>query len=367
MVSFGIGQAGFNNQLQCGTVNFFDGWVVNLDRQNPIKTVAFFVDNTQIGSIDVKRERPDIAKAYKELLPGFYGVCDIAEIYIHKTLMVYAIAKDGTSFFMQEYKLTGTLSQEEKDFRVNNALPDDVLMHLVVHSTNPRDFLKYGKIGVEMIKSTLIENGVDLLSMKNILDFGVGCGRVMRWWQEYSSTIKFWGCDINPVLVNWCIKNLDFGDFSVNALQPPSVYNSSQFDLIYLFSVFTHLTSETQKKWLKEFSRILVPGGILLVSVHGDLLAKNLHPDFLETYKQNGYCVLTKNAEGGNLCATYQSREFCEELFSENFEILNHYANVFETCGNQDLYFLKKKEIPFLVRLAHRLRSFGFGKSVKSA
>jgi len=373
MIYFGIDHAGFNNVLQCGTVNFFDGWVVNSKKNNPIKTVNFFIDDAQVGSIPIKMERPDLKKRFSESLgyprlSGFYGICDIPETYLNKTLILYAIAKDGQSYFMQKYELADILSLEEKDFRINNALPDDILMHLVVHNVNPKSFLEEGKAGVETIKSILVQNDIDLLSMKNILDFGVGCGRVFRWWQEYSNNINFWGCDINPDLVNWCINNLDFGYFSINSLlpphpvyskivrvvrkflkvltifefTPPSIYDSSQFDLVYLFSVFSHLTIETQKKWLSEFSRILIPGGILLVSVHGDFHAKNLPGDIEEIYRKNGYYVLTKNAEGENLCASYQSREFCEKLFSEDFKILDYYPGVFRTCGYQDLYCLRK-------------------------
>jgi len=342
MIQFGIDNAGFNNLLQCGTINFFDGWVVNSDKKNPIKYIKFIVENIQIGNIAVKRERPDLEKTFKNSLLGFYGYCDIPESCLNKALLVYAVAEDGSSYFMESYKLTSKLSQEEKDFRLNNLLPNDLLMYLVVHSIDPKSFLEEGKAGVEMIKSVLDENGIDLMSMKNILDFGVGCGRVFRWWQEYSSILTFWGCDINPDLINWCRNNLTFGNFSINSLQPPAIYNNSQFDLIYLFSVFTHLTKETQEKWLDEFSRILNPGGILLVSVHGDFHAKYLPKECIEEYEKNGFYVMTKNAEGENLCASYQNENFCEKLFSKYFKILNYYPGVFKTCGYQDLYFLKK-------------------------
>jgi len=343
MIHFGIDTAGFDNILRCGTINFFDGWVANSDRNNPIVTLDFYIEGEHVGSIPVKRERPDLEKAFHRSLLGFYGCCDIPESCLNKNLLVYATAENGTSFFMQDYELKEILSQEQKDFRNNNLLPDDLLMHLVVHSVNPQAFLDEGKAGVEIIKSVLSENGIDLLSMKNILDFGVGCGRVLRWWQEYSRLISFSGCDINPELINWCKDHLNFGSFWVNPLLPPTIYKESQFDLIYLFSVFTHLTKETQQKWLDEFSRILVPGGILLVSVHGDFHAKNLPKEVANIYKKDGYYVMTRNAEGENLCASYQNRAFCEKLFSKHFHVLNYYPGVFRTCGYQDLYFLKVK------------------------
>jgi len=344
MIHFGIDNAGFDNKLICATVNFFDGWVFNPDITNPIIKVCFFVDDSQIGFIPVKTERPDLVKAFHETLLGFHGICDIPETCLNKTLMVYAVAQDGSAFFMQQYELADKLSQEEKDFRINNALPDDILMHLVVHSVDPKSFLEEGNAAAELIKSILGQNGIDLLSIKNILDFGVGCGRVIRWWQEYSKIISFWGCDINPDLIAWCANNLEFGNYSVNNLQPPTIYNDAQFDLVYLFSVFTHLTIETQKKWLDEFSRILIPGGMALISVHGDFHAKYLPEESYQVYKEKGYYVLTKNAEGENLCASYENREFCENLFSKNFRILNYSPGALKSCGNQDLYVLRNKQ-----------------------
>ncbi len=343
MIHFSVDTAGFDNMLKCGTINFFDGWVASTDPHNPVKSVRFSVDNVQIGQIPVKRERPDLARAFNNPYLGFYGTCDIPESAVNKTLELYAISEDGSTYLMRSYPLKNILSQEEKDFRANNLLPSDLLRHLVVHSINPQAFLEEGKAGVEIIKSILAENNLDLLSMKNILDFGAGCGRVFRWWQEYSSAINFWACDVNADVIAWCRENLAFGSFTVNNLLPPTVYTDAQFDLIYLFSVFTHLASETQVKWLDEFARISRPGGVLMVSVHGDYHANFLPKDCLKTYKKQGYYVMSKNAEGENICTSYQNRKYSEHLFSKQFKVLKYYAGVFKTCGNQDLYLLKKK------------------------
>jgi len=343
MIHFGIDTAGFDNVLRCGTINFFDGWVANSDRNNPVTTVDFYVEGRHIGSIPVKRERPDMEKYFKRSLLGFYGCCDIPVDCLNKLLLVYAIAKDGSAIFMRQFELINTILEEDEIFRINNTLPSDLLMHLVVHSINPQTFIEEGKAGVETIKLVLAENGFDHLGMRNILDFGVGCGRVIRWWQAESQTTDYWGCDINADLIKWCNENLKFGNYWVNPLLPPTKYSSSFFDLIYAFSVFTHLTKETQKKWLREFARILKPDGLLMVSVHGDLHAQNLPDEVKGIYKKNGFYVMTKNAEGENLCASYQSRAFCEELFSKEFNIIHHYEGIFKTCGFQDLYLLQLK------------------------
>ena len=43
---------------------------------------------------------------------------------------------------------------------------------------------------------------------------------------------------------------------------PPASYTGASFDLIYAYSVFSHLSEEAHLRWFEEFARILKPGGI---------------------------------------------------------------------------------------------------------
>jgi SAM-dependent methyltransferase len=47
---------------------------------------------------------------------------------------------------------------------------------------------------------------------------------------------------------------------------PPTSYPDQMFDLIYSYSVFSHLSEEAHLAWLKEFKRIMKPGGLLIVT-----------------------------------------------------------------------------------------------------
>lgn len=46
--------------------------------------------------------------------------------------------------------------------------------------------------------------------------------------------------------------------------------------MVYGFSVFTHLDERMQDMWLLELRRVLNPGGILLLTVHGERAANAL-------------------------------------------------------------------------------------------
>jgi len=47
---------------------------------------------------------------------------------------------------------------------------------------------------------------------------------------------------------------------------PPVEFPAGFFDIIYAYSVFSHLNEDTHLKWIEEFSRILKAGGLLLVT-----------------------------------------------------------------------------------------------------
>jgi SAM-dependent methyltransferase len=343
-ISGGVDVAGFEDRLICGTINLFDGWAANDNQDNPVTTIRFSVDSNELGILPIQKDRPDLEKYYKRKKLGFSGVIHIPSDCVGKVLIIEAVANIGSKK-IGEYLLFERLSEEELSYRKTFNLPGDILQNLVVQNINPKKFIEMGKAGVTLITQVLKEHNIPLESLINVLDFGVGCGRVIRWWRDWSNKNQFWGTDINPELIEWCQKNLDFGKYGVNFLQPPTEYKNAQFDLIYVFSVFTHLTIDTQRNWLDEFSRILAPNKYLLVSVHGDLLAKYLPENALQVYRKYGYYIMTQDFEGQNLCASYQNQLFSERLFSNHFYILAYLPGALTACGMQDLFLLQKKRL----------------------
>ncbi|HEY0382006.1 MAG TPA: class I SAM-dependent methyltransferase [Candidatus Elarobacter sp.] len=68
-------------------------------------------------------------------------------------------------------------------------------------------------------------------------------------------------------LVDMC-RRLDLrARFVVTEPAPPSDLPAESFDVIYAYSVFTHLSEELQRAWIEEFRRLLRPGGVLVASV----------------------------------------------------------------------------------------------------
>ena len=342
-IQFHIDQAGFDKGLKCGTVNFFAGWVVNMNEKNPVDHVSFTVSNVLLGTLPINHDRPDLMNVYHTSLIGFWGAIMIPEEHLRSTLSVDAVASNGMHVHMKEYVLDDVVSLEEKEFTKRYNLPNGMLRQLVVSNIDPYLFIQRGKEGVELMKRLSRKHRINIDSFSNILDFGVGCGRIIRWWEDLSSRITFWGTDINEQLIRWCKENIPFGRFTVNNLHPPTQFEDNTFDLLYAFSIFTHLALNTQSEWLREFSRILAPQRYVIISVHGDADARLLSKESQERYLESGYVTISENAEGENMCATYQNKKISEQLFSEYFDVLDHVPAGRESTSKQDLYLLRKK------------------------
>ena len=101
-----------------------------------------------------------------------------------------------------------------------------------------------------------------------VLDWGCGCGRVSRWLNR--PDWRMHGVDIDHENAAWCHQHLGKGEAWLGCdLEPPTPFEDASFDLIFGISVFTHLGEEAQFRWLSELKRLLRPGGVALVTVHG--------------------------------------------------------------------------------------------------
>lgn len=102
-----------------------------------------------------------------------------------------------------------------------------------------------------------------------ILDFGCGCGRLIRFLVPCAATADLHAADVNPDLVAWCQANLRGVSARTTGVEPPLPWSDGQFDLVYSLSVLTHLPEDALGPWLRELARILRPGGILVATTHG--------------------------------------------------------------------------------------------------
>ncbi|KQZ56368.1 MULTISPECIES: class I SAM-dependent methyltransferase [unclassified Lysobacter] len=108
-----------------------------------------------------------------------------------------------------------------------------------------------GRIGLPLDRNT------------RALDFGFGWGRISRVFMEHLSVENIHGLDVDPWFVDVTRDLFQSSRFEVCTPFPPTRHADASFDLIYSYSVFSHLSEAACQAWMQEFARILKPGGMV--------------------------------------------------------------------------------------------------------
>jgi SAM-dependent methyltransferase len=182
-------------------------------------------------------------------------------------------------------------------------------------------FLESGRQQADIIRAAVERHHGRLEELGRMLDFGCGCGRVLRHWAELAGP-EINGSDFNERLAGWCAANLPFVTASVNGLAPPLGYESERFDLVYAVSVFTHLPHDLERSWIEELSRIVEPGGLLLLTTHGDSYADRLDPEERVRYDAGEPVVRWPRVAGSNLCTTFHPEAYVRAHLAPDLELL---------------------------------------------
>jgi SAM-dependent methyltransferase len=156
------------------------------------------------------------------------------------------------------------------DPALHGDLPDADRRFRVIGNRDARGFLDSGATDFHRLDAVARRvAGKPLSEIGDVLDWGVGCGRLARHFPP-AYTRNLTGCDIDHDNVAWCSKHLPGGRFVPSSLVPPLPFPPASFDLVYGVSVFTHLKAPLQDRWLEELCRITRPGGLVLTTVHGE-------------------------------------------------------------------------------------------------
>lgn len=222
--------------------------------------------------------------------------------------------------------------------------------HLVnqVIGTRELGWYQLGGLFMHQAISTLLRrHGLAIERFGSILDFGCGCGRILRWWAAMRNISEIWGVDYNPDLINWCQKNLStFAKFKVNHSDPPLDFADEKFEFIYSYSVLTHLSLERQRPWLIELARILKPGGYLLLTVHGKRTAwrSGFSEQQLKQLDEQGIMVFGEDKSGSNYCAAYHSEAYMSNLQPLGLELIEFMSGGVRDSSEQDMCLYRKVE-----------------------
>lgn len=222
-------------------------------------------------------------------------------------------------------------------------LPSSYLRFQVIGEISAQRFLDTGHRQVMGLMLPLLErHGLRFEELRSVLDFGCGCGRILRQWESRLPE-RLVGVDVNPRLVRWCQRHLAFAEVSTSSPVPPLGFADGSFDFVYARSIFTHLDETSEAVWIGEIHRILEPGGVLLFTVSGDRFIDAMEPAELERYQAGDVVVRSAELSGMNQCAAFHPRAYVERAWLKaGFEILEWVEGGRLPEAVQDTYLVRR-------------------------
>ncbi len=139
--------------------------------------------------------------------------------------------------------------------------PDDGMYH-----GNRHHYFSCGASALICIVHSLGLSGIS--NPGRILDFGSGAGRVTRWLRAAFPEAILHACDIRQQDLEFVRQSCN-ADTWVSGTNVAALTPLSSYDVIWVGSVFTHLSADVSTSLFDKLMTWLNPRGVLIFSVHG--------------------------------------------------------------------------------------------------
>jgi SAM-dependent methyltransferase len=203
------------------------------------------------------------------------------------------------------------------------------LMRYTCALENQTDFVRTGAEVFTMLDLAAQKHEAkSIRDFRSILDFGCGNGRVLRFFDEASS--KVWGCDVNALVIEFAASNFPSAHLYHSPLLPPLEYETGAFDLIFSFSVFSHLSLDVERVWLAELARVAAPDCLFLLSIHGEWWIEATQGERTKALRAAGFTWEVVHGRKGVATdfpdyyeVSFHTSSYIRQNWSEYFEILD--------------------------------------------
>ena len=162
-----------------------------------------------------------------------------------------------------------------------------------------------------------------------VLDFGCGWGRLTRMLAKYVREDRLYGVDPDEHVLSMCRQHGVHGTFARSDPIPKSLPFDESFELIFAFSVFTHLSEITAKTAVPTLRRYQSDNGLLAVTIRpveywryrqeAGSLSEEVAADMGRAHARTGFAFLPFPRQSLSTEVTYgdasMSIEFAEQLF----------------------------------------------------
>lgn len=195
-----------------------------------------------------------------------------------------------------------------------------------------------------------LKNHFNLSPDSVLLDVGCGFGRLAIGLINTTNNISYIGIDVNNTAIEWCKKHiasqypnlrfihLDLQNQRYNPDGKPIdilfklPMESETIDIVYLYSVFSHMLQNDVRHYLHELNRVLVANGNVFFTAFSEQDVP------METVNPPGYQNIDWKADLH--CVRY-NHEFLLSLIKENGFLLEKFEYGDETEGQSAFYLTK--------------------------
>jgi len=278
-----------------------------------------------------------IAAAYIEYLRGHFGLLNEARVL--KSAEALAAHHSFNDVLMELRQLTldefGYLlvhMPNESLPELSKVLPPMAPAQVQINWT--------GSSGISLLKQTyefvkVVQEkyaaltGGDLKN-KKILDYGCGYGRIIRMMYYFTQPQNIFGVDPWDESIRLCQESRLPGNFFVSDYVPKSLpLAEKDFDLIYCFSVFTHLSLKTTRVVLKLLRQYIAKDGVLVITIRQedywkmsgayDLACKRAPDDLIAEHREHGFAFVPHGREPIDGDITYGDSSMSLEWLAAEF------------------------------------------------
>jgi SAM-dependent methyltransferase len=191
--------------------------------------------------------------------------------------------------------------------------------------------------------------------LSSVLDLPCGHGRVLRALKAAFPDANLAACDLDEHGVDLCART--FGATSAYSnVDPRKIRIQAKFDLIWVGSLFTHLSADRWSSFLDLFNSILASNGLLFFSTHGDFVVERLErfPKFYGLSPEQIQMVKLQYTKGGFGYADYRENpgygislsatEWVKKLLRANsFDLIAFMPAAWDK--HQDIWAVKRKAL----------------------
>lgn len=289
--------------------------------------------------------------------PRLLDAGNVARLFEKHAGPVPELALDGMAGSLApwlKFNLTTALtSARAADYAA--PFPPTELMYRTTGLQKNRDFAQHG---ADILTALSAASPSPLNAFGTVLDFGVGVGRVARYFKGFTG--RYIGLDIDPDNLNWIAESMPWVEAVRSQANAAIPVEPGIIEAAISVSVFTHIDEAATDFYIDELNRLLRPGGIAFLTLHGERALQRALADTavatlmgiagerLEqakvTLEQEGfdfieqYTHLTQaNYRYGT---TFVSQRKAEELFGRRFTVLRFVPGAIHSF--QDLIVLER-------------------------